>query len=129
MKLRDPFSIGSRLLPALKIGDAWLSLEHVGYGQYGKACYRWYIDLPDGSEHSAADLCGHGTTQAMFGTLLSFLGACGEGHSYQSRTGRESENADLFPSAVAEWAYQHSDEIDSLREEIESPDAVLIEEA
>ncbi len=127
MKLLPPFLISSRLLPALHVAGAWLSLEHVGYGAYGKAAYRWYIDL-DGEEYSAADLCGHEPLQAMFGSLLCFLSACGEGVNYQERTGRDSENADLFPPSVAEWAAANTDELDMLRCEIEETEAELIEE-
>ena len=131
MILHSPFQIGSRLLPMVKVGGAELSLEHANCDPDGRDRYRWYIDLPDGSEHSAADLrsgCHGGGTQEMFGAFLAFLGACADGYWYEQRTGRESENADLFPPAVAEWAYQHSDEIDMLRLEIEESGAALIEE-
>jgi len=124
MELRTPFGIGPRLLPELVVGDGRIALEHVGC-KGNRLVYRWYIDIPAG-EYSEADLSSpRDDTQAMFGTLLAFLGACGEGCAYQLRTGRQSENADLFPAPVAEWAYQHSDELGSLREEIESTPGLI----
>lgn len=120
MKLQAPFSIGSRLLPSLKIGDGTLSLELVGC-QGNRMVYRWYIDIPAG-EFSEADLrsgCQGCTYQEMFGTLLTFLAAAAESLQYQKRTGCESENADLFPIPVVEWASAHSDEISMLQCDIE----------
>ena len=113
----------------MRIGGAWVQLERTrDVGAYGKPVHRWTIDLPDGSEHAGEDLCGWEGLQGMFGSLLAFLGACADGYGYTLRTGRESESVALFPSAVAEWAYQHSDEIDSLRVEIEEAGLQLIQE-
>lgn len=127
MKLSSPFSIGSRLLPSLAIGDGAISLEYIGESS-GRMTFRWYIDIPAG-QFSAADLksgmqgC---STQEMFGTLLSFLGAAAESYAYGMRTGNPGENADLFPAPVVEWAYQHSDEIGMVQSEIEDSGAELI---
>ena len=129
MILTGPFVITPRLLPGVRIGGAWVQLERTrDVGAYGKPVHRWTIDLPDGSEHTGEDLCGREGLQGMFGSLLAFLGACADGYGYTLRTGRESESVALFPSAVAEWAYQHSDEIDSLRVEIEEAGLQLIQE-
>ena len=129
MELLSPFEIGPRLLPALRIGGAWVYLERTrGAGEYGKPTFLWTIDLPDGTEHFGDDLCGWEGLQGMFGSLLAFLGAAADRHGYQLASGRESENANLFPPAVAEWAYQHADEIDSLRVEIEEAGLQLIQE-
>ncbi len=127
MLLHSPFVIGSRLLPALRIGGAELSLEFIGVRQ-NRCVWRWYIDL-DGAEYSAADLTSPADdTQAAFGSLLGFLGACAEAYHYCRNSGRESENLDLFPLPVAEWAYRWDGELSMAREEIEAPGAVLIDE-
>jgi hypothetical protein len=64
----------------------------------------------------------------MMGTLLLFLSACGEGVNYGRRTGRTSENADLFPPEVAEWAAGNLGEIDALRFDLEESGNTYAEE-
>lgn len=105
----------------LDSGDR-LSVEHDGYrGHDGRDNYRWTVEIK-GNEgftvfsedglHSGAN--GFTDDEALE-SLLGFLTAAAEAYGYQLRTGRESDNAALFPKEVVEWAYQHSDEI-SLRE-------------
>lgn len=133
--LQHPFEISSRLQPSVRVGGATINLEYSKRpGRDGRTRYSYTIDLPDGSEHSGDDLqsgrCG-GDLQGGFKSLLSYLGACGEGYSYQEQTGRAGENADLFPEAVAKRADEHADELTMLACEIEeSVDAghQLIEE-
>jgi hypothetical protein len=130
MIVKEPFCISSRLLPALKIGDAFISLEYVG-NEESRMVFKYYFDLTNYS-HEAADLksgMGGCTLQEAFGTLLSFLSACGESYSYQQRTGRAGENVDLFPLQVAEWAYQYSDELALLKDEIENSQENLLAES
>jgi hypothetical protein len=130
MVLHSPFSIGPRLLPCLKVGDGFLSLEHVNYDHEGRDVYQWYVDIPAG-EFSAADLrsgvqgC---TLQKMFCSFLFFLGAAAEAVNYEKRTGRESDNADLFPPAVMSWAAEYDDELTGLAIDIEESPEPLIEE-
>jgi hypothetical protein len=129
LKLRRPFFINSRLLPALTVGDGEISLERAGHDR-GRAVYRWHVDIPAG-EFSDADLssgaCRDSGLQAMFLSLLSFLSACGESYASTLRTGRKGEHLDLFPTPVAEWAYVNDSELAALGLEIEeTPD--LIEE-
>lgn len=115
MKLNTPFQISPRLLPGLRVGQAWIQLEYSKRpGTGGRLRYKWTIDLPDGSEHSGDDLqsgCGGGTLQEGFCSLLSFLTAAAE--SWR-RSGKEGENSDLFPHAVSEWAVDNSDELQML---------------
>ena len=127
MQLSAPFSISSRLLPALVVGGATIQVEYAG-SKLGRTVYRWTIDLPDGSTHTGDDLSsgvGGGTIQEGFSSLVSFLSACGESVNYRDRTGRTGESADLFPGPVAEWAGAHSDDLGMLCCELdENPDLI-----
>lgn len=129
MQLNEPFKITPRLLPGLRIGDAWLHLEWAKRpGDGGRMRYQWTIDLEDGSEFTGDDLqtgAGGGTLQDGFSSLLGFLGAAADSYAYQMRTGRAGETMDLFPAPVVEWAYQNSEEITLLEMEIEdTPDLI-----
>lgn len=129
MNLTNPFMIGPRLLPALKVGDGALSLQFVGCAD-NRMVYRWYVDIPAG-EFSEADLktgIQGGGYQQMFGAFLAFLSAAADAAYWEQRTGRESENSDLFPEPVVEWAHQFSDELVILQCDIEDAGAVLISE-
>ena len=125
MKLHTPFIITPRLMAGLQIGNAFISMVQGPRNSEGRTCYGCFIDLPDGSEHEVTDLrsgCQGGELQEGFASLLSFLGACAESYGYAQRNGKtleDTENGDLFPPAVAEWAYQNSDEISMLQLEIE----------
>ena len=99
------------------IGTTLVSVQHVCGHQF-----RWSIDFEDGSEHSGDDLrCGAmGADECeMLGTLLSFLEAAGEAYGYTLRTGRRSDNYDLFPLGAMEWAYVNSDELSMARYALE----------
>lgn len=134
MILHPPFMITSRLLPGLKIGNAYVQLAYAKRqdDREGRVKYQWTIDLPDGQEYSDNDLrsgandCG-GSLQEGFASLLSFLGAAAESRQYADRTGRKGENEDLFPSPVVRWASENADEISMLSCEIEET-SNLIEE-
>lgn len=116
MTLHSPFLISPRLMPALQIGGAWVQIEPTGRtGDYGKGVWRITLDLPDGTFYLSEDLQGHGGLQEMFETCLSFLGAAAEAWQY----GPDSDNYDMFPPAIMEWAAQESDEIGMLQCEIE----------
>lgn len=118
--LYPPVFISSRLTAAVTVAGATISVEPSGgCNRDGKPEWRWHLDLPDGAEHSGAQLWGWGGSAEMLETLLAFMGACGEGLNYQARTGRESENADLFPPAVAEWCAANSDELAVVQFDIE----------
>lgn len=132
MKLHSPFEISARLLPALRIGKAWIQLEYSRRpGSENRTRYKWTLDLPTKRYFFGDDLQsgnGGGDLQSGFVSLLSFLSACGESYGYRLRTGREGENCDLFPEPVAEWAYQNASEISLLQLEIEKSETPLIEE-
>ena len=129
MKLNPPFEISPRLLPAVRVGSAFVSIEFAGQTSDGRARYRYHIDTPDW-EYTGDDLksgVGGGSLESGMESLLSFLSACGEAVAYSRRTGRESENADLFPPHVAQWCHQNSDELSMLQLEISEAEFDLIE--
>lgn len=129
MILKDPCIITSRLMPGVAIGGARIS---IGWskrpGGEGRARAEYWIDLPDGTEHHGDDLqsgVGGGNLREMLVSLLSFLGACGESVNYGQRTGRDGENANLFPPPVAQWADENSDELACVGCDIEeNPDCM-----
>ncbi len=128
MKLHPPFEISSRLLPSIKVGDGTISLECVGV-KHNRLAWRWFADIPAG-EFSASDLYGGAWdtdnaegTQRTFVALLSFLSACAEGIRYGS-----GENYMLFPAAVGAWAAENSDEIGSLKCQLDETPSLLEDE-
>ncbi len=118
MNLHSPFQISARLLPALKIGNAWINLEMSPRENDGRNRYTYTIDLPNGRSYKASDLlsgCQGGTLQEGFVSLLTFLSA-------------EAEEEGMFSRAVSKWAKQNQDEIDIIRYEIEESKRDLIED-
>lgn len=122
MILLPPLVITSRLLPGLHIrtntGEselAELSIEATGLANQ----WRYYIDLPGNYSLEGEDLYGWGDERKMLATLLSFLTACAEGRAYSRGSVHTSENRDLFPEVVGEWAEQHSDELSMIACELE----------
>ena len=111
-------------------GKLWeLSIEYAGETKEGRTRYKYYLDGP-GLEISGSDLksgVGGGTLAQGMATLCNFLSAFAEALSYQERTGRESDNADLFPAEVAEFARLFSDELSMAETEIEENKEALIE--
>lgn len=90
MQLKYPFLISARLLPALKIGDGWLSFNP-------KTCV-FYIDTPE-FEYEIKDFspgCMH-TVQDCFQDILGFFGSAIETAKYYEDTER------LFPEHVTKW--------------------------
>lgn len=109
-----PFIISSRLKPAIKVGDATISIETVRLRRDGRYQYRYFIDTPE-FEYVEADIQTHKhDLKEALSTLLSFLGAAAEAYNRPN-----SDNKDLFPSNVMEWAHQNSDEISMAQLELE----------
>ena|GEM_PF-6391232 len=132
MIINSPGMITSRLCAGVKIGDVTISIEYANCGgRGGRTRYRYFLDSSGGvNEYSADDLqsgCQGGGLQDGLESLLSFLGAAGEAYEFEKRTGCASDNTDLFPAWVNEWAYQNSDEIGMLLYEMEEGETVLIE--
>jgi hypothetical protein len=131
MKLREPFKISARLMPAVQVGGAWISLAVGRVDRNGRDIYTAWIDLEDGSEHEVTDLksgCQGGSVQEGMRALLSFLCAAAESHSYHARTGRAGENEELFAPAVVAWAVENVDELTMLSVELEERDGLIEEE-
>ena len=114
MLLRSPVMITARLMPGVKIGDAFVSIGYAGRKDHrGANVFRWFVDLGD-QEFSGDDLSGHVGLQGGLEDLLCFLGAFAEAQGYP-----DSENRDMFPEGLAEWAQQNSDEIGMMQIELE----------
>lgn len=115
MRLHTPFKISARLAPALQIGKSWLSLEGIAYDKENRDRATFVIDFEDGTSYTDKELRsgagGFKSSVEAFHAFLDFLSAAADAAWYQHSTGRESENADIFPEHVMEWCYQHSDEI------------------
>lgn len=128
MKLSPPFIIGPRLLPALRIGDALVSIERDGETQDIRDRFRYFIDLADGTEHTDNDLCsgvGGCSIGEAFASLLSFLIHAAESYRPDDRDPRNNRSAGLFDEPVEEWAAQHSDELSALAFDLESADLIV----
>jgi len=123
MTLKSPFIITARLLPGLKIGQSFVSIEFSKRpGDGGRARYNWFIDGPDRFEAQGDDLqsgCQGGSLQGGMESLLSFMDAAASAYRH-SMSGRESDNADLFPADVMEWCYQNEMEIQMARCDLEA---------
>jgi len=123
MIIRPPCKITARLMAGIDTGNGTLSIEYGKPGQHGRRNYNYAIDVhppisnyPYGYE--AADLDGLGNLQDGLTSLLAFLNAAAEAYRYEM-TGRESENSDLFPPEIMEWAYANQDEIEAALIELE----------
>jgi len=129
LKLKSPVIITPRLMPGLQIHGSFISINRDPVPtDDGRDRYQYYLDI-DGQEYRANDLSsgvGGGTLQEGLQSLLSFLSAAADAYAYQMRSGRNSENSDLFPEWVNEWTYENSDDISMLAVELE--ETKLIEE-
>lgn len=113
MTLSDPFKISARLLPALKIGDSWLSWDGSVF----------FLDTPPGDcityvidDFRPGAACN---VQECFAAILSFMGAAAESRQFRDRTGQQGENEDLFPEPIVDWICANKDEIDMLAYDLE----------
>ena len=119
MILHPPFAISARLLPALRIGDAWLSWD-------GRV---FFLDRSEQPEY-VIDYFRPGfgaQPQQCFAAVMSFMDAAAESRQYRERTGRKCENEDLFPPHIVDWIADNVNEIACLRLEIEESEKELIE--
>ena len=122
MILHEPFKISARLLPALQIGDAWLSWNN----------FEFFLDRPGEPEHVIDDFRpGLGAQpQECFAAILSFMDAAAESRKYRERTGRPlgvafDSNEDLFPPHIVDWIVDNLYEIDSLHWELNEKEGLI----
>ena len=132
MEIKQPLCITSRLLPGVEIGGATISIEYAHVTFTGQQVYRWHIDKVDGIGHfGGTDLhsvAGGGTLQEGLESLLGFLSAFAEAVDYERQIEQASENANLFPAGLADWAVENADEITTLVYELEEhPGELIIE--
>ena len=133
MIIYPPLCITSRLLAGVQIGGATVSIEYARTTSDSRQAYRWFVDSGNGhrQDFQGDDLCsgvGGGSLQEGLESLLGFLGAFAEAIAYEERSGQESENADLFPAMLGEWATTNADEITMLEQELmEEPNQLITE--
>lgn len=118
MKMYPPFFISARLAPAIKVGDATLSLIDTKRSKPETGFEMWTprsratfaLDFPDGTsfedDSMQSGMGGFHSTVEIFETYLSFLDAAAESYKYD---GMEGENSKLFPKHIVEWAAEQGD--------------------
>ena len=120
MKLHSPMYISARLMAAVRVEDAHgrseINIEPTRRDKEGRVVWRVVIVNDDGQEiYDAAELrSGVGSdvdARDMMRSLLGFLTAAAE--AYRSPY-PDSENRDLFPETVMEWAYHYDSELQML---------------
>ena len=112
MTLEWPLIISARLLPAIKIGYDYLSIDF----DDNSNSWRYYIDTKDGRELSGDGLRGRfSDVREVFACLLDFMGACAESIRYSRHTGEKGENSDLFSLEIADWIEDNQTRIEYLR--------------
>lgn len=107
MLLNDPFFIGPRLLPALKVGDGTLGLASASWNDERRLEFGFYLDTPDFEyfDDNMKSGCGGCSMVEAFDGFLAFLEAAVESYNYEQwHAGAKGENTDLFPRHVVEWA-------------------------
>ena len=128
IEMKGPFFIGSRLLPAVRIGgDMVVSIEYGERSRDNRAAYIVHFDHCDGRSHTEETLfsgVGGGGLQRGMEAMMSFLGAAAESYRY---AGMEGENSNLFPEWITEWAYLNENEIASLGLELAESEGLLEE--
>lgn len=133
MIMHPPFIITARLVPGLNIGDTFLNLLGVMNTDEGRQVANLVLDFPDGSTYEDSTLqsgCGgfKGCVE-LFETYLSFLLACVEGYEYeQHNPGYRSDNSDLFPPHIREWAVDNKLEIENIHCDLQDEDGNIRKE-
>jgi hypothetical protein len=113
-------------MAGVDIGDGTISIEYGGERR-GRQVYHYAIDIP-GFEYEGDDIVsgiGGGSLQYGLECLLSFLSAFAESRRYGNT---DSDNWDLFPDELADWAMANSDEFSLLELELSESETALIEE-
>ena len=105
-----PIQISARLLPAVKIGDSWLSFEPVAKV--------FYLDTPDGDYVLTGFRFYGNTSIEALSTCLAFMMAAAEAQDAVD-AGRFSDNANIFPLDIMRWCQESASEIGCVQYELE----------
>ena len=135
MLLKSPFIITSTLSPGIKIGDSVLHLTDVQPAEQGRDQATFLLVTPEfeyQDDQLRSGVGGFQSTVSIFESFLGFMQAACESAEHEERTGYDSENSDLFPRHVVEWALLNKCELDYTHMEITdedgAPNESLIEE-
>lgn len=120
LTLHSPMQISPRLLPAVQVAGAWISIEPAGVRD-DRIEWHWHIDAKGGLTQSGGDLSsGVGTTddeagyRSTMSALISFLMDAAEQYRHDSDYDDPS-----FYTSIVHWAYQNDDELGMLQVELE----------
>lgn len=106
--LTSPMIISSRLLPAIQIGGATLSIDFAGYSDDDRCQTRLYVDTPAGTLYDGVGpSMGVGQEydpRECLGSALVFL-------SYDGERWPHAEDGFCYSGAVAAWASTHDDDL------------------
>ena len=113
--LTSPMMISSRLLPAVAVGDAILSIEFAGYSDDDRCMTRLYIDRDHVALYSdAGPSMGVGQEydpRECLGSAMVFLAHDGERWPH-------ADEGWLYSADVAAWASIHADELSIMGMEV-----------
>lgn len=125
LTLRPPMHISARLMAAIRVGHSTtIHITPVRRDTDDRVIWRYIIEDDDHQVLDDATDLRSGTgddvdpNKAMT-TLLGYLGAAAEAYRH-TMSGQDSDNTDLFPPNVTEWAYQHDDQLAALAHELQS---------
>ncbi len=115
MKITQPLTITSRLLPGICIDGVRLSVDYACEKQPDSTQYVFYVD------YNGKEFCCTGATPSDAGLqkglelLLDYLGVFEVAVQYCRETAAMSEDFKLFPEELADWAVKNSMEIYDLQ--------------
>lgn len=111
--IENPFIITSHLCWGVKIGSATITLTKTEPAEEGRTRCTFVIEDGDWSYTDSEMKTGAGrwSPGSAIETFLSFLEAAAEAYRY----GPASDNYDMFPEPVMQWAYGNGDEIGMVR--------------
>lgn len=117
--LNTPLMITSRLLPGVKVGDSFISIEVLSHDGAGRYKVGYFLDGPTGMLGSGDEISvmmmahesvSYDLPRKAMATLLSLLGNDGDGYRQYMGNG-EPIDGYAFGPVLAEFAYMHGDEI------------------
>lgn len=103
MRILDPFFISSRLLPALRVGDAVLHLEQTTWDDAGETAH-FILEIPGLGEYWDRQLHCEAGFWSRVGIFADFLG-------FLEYAVEEGEGNEMFPPWVRAWAVEHLEDI------------------